>query len=83
MSYSIPLKNMAVDPNELAMWDDSLVEAWRENKRFTLLIRMDRYPASYGEMQFFLTLDEDCEFSYPNPSSARSDWTQINHRRRK
>ena len=32
------MKNMGIDPNTLAMWDDGLVEAWKNDKRFTLLI---------------------------------------------
>lgn len=64
ISYSIPFKNIDIDPNELATWDDGLIEAWQGDQRFTMLIRADKYGASPDQMQFFLLMDPNCQ-SFP------------------
>jgi ubiquitin-conjugating enzyme E2 Q len=52
ISYSIPFKNVDIDPNTLCMWDDGLVEAWRENHRFILLLSVTRYPPDLDKIKY-------------------------------
>jgi hypothetical protein len=67
-SYSIPFKNMNIDPNELALWDDGLAEAWANNQRFTMLIRGASYSGvPIDKMQYHLTLCKDCKLSSRSP----------------
>lgn len=54
ISYSIPFKNIDIDPNTLCMWDDGLVEAWRTDQRFTLLITTDQYPPHLDHVKYSL-----------------------------
>lgn len=61
VSYSIPLKNMPIDPNELCIWDEDLLKAWQEDQRFTLLIQVDRYGVAFDKMKWSLTFDRDCK----------------------
>lgn len=63
-SYSIPFKNIGIDPNELALWDDGLAEAWADDQRFIMLIRGASYSGvPIEKMQYYMTLDKDCESS--------------------
>lgn len=61
VSYSIPFQNIGIDPNELAMWDDGLVDLWEDNQRLVLLMRVERYGGSVAETQYHLTTSSDCE----------------------
>lgn len=54
ISYSIPFRNLSIDPNTLRMWDDGLVKAWETGQRFTLLMVVDRYPAHIDRMKMYL-----------------------------
>ncbi|WWC88980.1 uncharacterized protein L201_003895 [Kwoniella dendrophila CBS 6074] len=56
ISYSVPLKNLPIDPNVLGMWDDGLVDAWKQNQRFTLLMKTETYPPHMDKMDFWLGL---------------------------
>jgi len=60
---SVPLKNLSIDPNMLAAWDDGLVEAWREDQRLTLLVGVTTYPPHPDQMRFWLGFDKKCELS--------------------
>ncbi|ODO08329.1 hypothetical protein L198_00053 [Cryptococcus wingfieldii CBS 7118] len=59
ISYSIPLKNISIDPNILATWDDSLVEAWEDDQRFVLLMGVDNYPPKPESMKFWMGFHHD------------------------
>ncbi|WVQ80119.1 hypothetical protein IAT38_002220 [Cryptococcus sp. DSM 104549] len=59
ISYSIPLKNIAIDPNTLAMWDDDLVAAWHDNQRFQLLMGVEEYPPKPDNIRYWLSLHKD------------------------
>jgi ubiquitin-conjugating enzyme E2 Q len=61
VSYSIHLKNLPVDPNTLAMWDDGLVEAWKDEERLTLLMRVNGYPPSLDHAHFYVGLGKNCK----------------------
>ncbi|EIW65961.1 hypothetical protein TREMEDRAFT_74889 [Tremella mesenterica DSM 1558] len=57
-SLSIPLKNLPIDPNTLAMWDDDLVEAWKQDKRIVLLVGVTSYPPKLDGMRYWLGLND-------------------------
>ncbi|WVF71109.1 hypothetical protein IAT40_005906 [Kwoniella sp. CBS 6097] len=59
ISYSIPLKNLPLDPNVLGMWDDGLVEAWKEDQRIVLLIGVESYPPRLDQMKYWLSFHSD------------------------
>nr|XP_031859462.1 uncharacterized protein CI109_005108 [Kwoniella shandongensis]KAA5526534.1 hypothetical protein CI109_005108 [Kwoniella shandongensis] len=59
VSYSIPLKNLPIDPNTLGMWDDGLVEAWKDDQRITLLIGTETYPPHLDRMRYWLGFHKD------------------------
>lgn len=71
---------MSIDPNELAIWDDDLAEAWHDDKRLTLLMRMDKYGVPYAQTQWALTLDRNCKL-FPFGILPNTD-NQTNPRRR-
>lgn len=54
ISLSIPLRMVDIDPNTLAMWDDGLVDAWKADKQFTLLVQVEGYPPQLDNMTFHL-----------------------------
>ncbi|WVW84288.1 hypothetical protein I302_106319 [Kwoniella bestiolae CBS 10118] len=54
VSYSIPLKNLPIDPNVLGMWDDGLVNAWKKDRRLTLMMGTDTYPPHLDKMNYWL-----------------------------
>lgn len=56
---------MDIDPNELAIWDDDLAEAWHDDQRFTLLMKVDKYGESYSKTSWAVTLDKNCQFLIP------------------
>lgn len=60
----MPLRNLPVDPNVLAMWDDGLVEAWQDKQRFTLLIAVHEYPSRYDKMRYWLTFHRNCTYPW-------------------
>lgn len=62
MSFSIPLKNLPIDPNMLAIWDDGLVDAWKDDQRFTMLIKIESYPPHPDKMEFFLGFHKNCAY---------------------
>jgi ubiquitin-conjugating enzyme E2 Q len=43
------------------MWDDGLVDAWKEDRRIVLLVKVPTYPPRPGQMEFYLGLDDRCE----------------------
>jgi ubiquitin-conjugating enzyme E2 Q len=53
---------MGIDPNTLAMWDDGLVEAWKNDKRFTLLIGTETYPPRLDNKQYWIGLFDNREY---------------------
>jgi hypothetical protein len=52
ISYTIPFKNIDIDPNTLCMWDDGLVEAWRTDQRFTSLVTTNQYPPHLDQVKY-------------------------------
>ncbi|WVQ67429.1 uncharacterized protein L199_005626 [Kwoniella botswanensis] len=54
VSYSIPLKNLPIDPNVLSMWDDGLVDAWKKDQRLILMMGTDTYPPHLDKMKYWL-----------------------------
>ena len=60
-SLSIPLKNLDIDPNTLAMWDDGLVDAWKHDMGIVLLVGCTIYPPKLGELRYWLGLHKNCE----------------------
>ncbi|WWD03208.1 hypothetical protein V865_001258 [Kwoniella europaea PYCC6329] len=54
VSYSIPLKNLLIDPNVLSMWDDGLVDAWKKDQRLILMMGTDTYPPHLDKMKYWL-----------------------------
>ncbi|WVQ77891.1 hypothetical protein IAR50_007596 [Cryptococcus sp. DSM 104548] len=59
ISYSIPLKNISIDPNILATWDDGLVEAWDDDQRLILMMGIEEYPPKPESMRFWMGLHPD------------------------
>ncbi|KAK4684001.1 ubiquitin-conjugating enzyme E2 Q, partial [Tremellales sp. Uapishka_1] len=59
ISYSIPLKNLPIDPNTLAIWDDGLLSAWKDNQRLCLMMDVGRYPPQLDKMRHWLRLEKD------------------------
>ncbi|WVQ99753.1 hypothetical protein IAU59_006895 [Kwoniella sp. CBS 9459] len=59
ISYSIPLKNLPIDPNVLGMWDDGLVEAWKNDQRIVLFMGVDTYPAPLDQIKYWLCFHPD------------------------
>ncbi|OCF31971.1 hypothetical protein I316_06356 [Kwoniella heveanensis BCC8398] len=59
ISYSIPLKNLPIDPNVLGMWDDGLVEAWKNDKRLVLLMGVNSYPPQLDQMGYWCCFHSD------------------------
>ncbi|WVR06740.1 hypothetical protein IAU60_003775 [Kwoniella sp. DSM 27419] len=54
ITYSIPLTDLPIDPNLMAMWDDGLVETWRNHERITLLMSIESYPPRLDDVRFWL-----------------------------
>jgi hypothetical protein len=44
------------------MWDDGLVEAWKRDERFTLMMAIDEYPPNLDRLRFWLGFHKDCRF---------------------
>lgn len=70
LSYSIPLAQLPIEPDRLAMWDDGLVKAWREDMRLVLLVHAEQYPPDPAKIRFGLTLDKHCESMRRMPGHA-------------
>ncbi|WWD16977.1 hypothetical protein CI109_101411 [Kwoniella shandongensis] len=51
--------NLPIDPNTLGMWDDGLVEAWKDDQRITLLIGTETYPPHLDRMRYWLGFHKD------------------------
>lgn len=58
-SLSIPLKNLEIEPNTLAMWDDGLVDAWKSDMRIVLLVGCTTYPPKLGDLRYWLALHKN------------------------
>ena len=57
----MPFKNIPLDPNTIAMWDDGLLQTWKEDQRFTLLVRTTDYPLHLDKMEYWIGFDKHCE----------------------
>jgi hypothetical protein len=42
------------------MWDDGLLQAWKEDQRLTLLVRVEEYLSRRGRSRYWLIFHQNC-----------------------